>query len=315
MIEKCTGTVNTVSIGATAAEGGTRGAAVKVGGETGLPFLADEGRMPNRPVIAMDVLDMRPSDWPEALASAYSGALDDPSAWARKCELEFGADVICLRFLGAHPENRNSSPQDVVKTVMSVRNATKLPMIIWGCGNKEKDNQIFPAVSQALKGDRVLLGTAVQDNYKTLAATVIADGHGIIAESPLDVNICKQVNILLMDMDVPADRIVIFPSTGALGYGFEYAYSIMERTRLAALGGDRAMAMPMLAVVGPEAWNAKEAKARQEDAPQWGAQAERGISWEAATAVGFLLAGSDILVMSHPKAVALTRKYVQAMVG
>lgn len=308
LIEKWSGRVEEVVLG-----GGTHSKPVKVGGETTMPFMHEEGKMPNPPVIAMEMLDKVPPEWAPELKEVFKDVLDDPAAWAKKCQDEYGADLICLKLWGAHPENNNTPVGEVVATVKAINQAVQLPIIIWGTGNAEKDNQVFPTCSQALAGEKALLGTAVQDNYKTLAATCIADGHNIIPESPLDINICKQMNILLSDMEMPSERIVIFPTTGALGYGFEYAYSIIERTRLAALGGDKTMAYPMIAVVSSEVWKAKEAKAPESEKPEWGPARERGIIWEATTAIGFLLAGADILTMYHPKAVELTKNYIEQM--
>jgi len=315
LLEKWSGKVEEVTIGATTSEGGTRKKTIRVGGETGLPFLFDEGAMPNRPVIAMEVLDAVPKEWHPPLMETFKDVINKPVDWAKKCQDDYGADLICLRLLGANPENNNTPVQEVVKTIIAIKQVVNIPLVIWSCGDVEKDNQMFPAISQALKGERALLGTASQNNYKILAATCIADGHNIIAESPLDINICKQINILLSDMEMPSNRIVTFPTTGAIGYGFEYAYSIMERTRLAALGGDKTMAYPMIAVVSIEAWKTKESKAPEADMPGWGAVKERGIIWEAATACGFLLAGADILVMYHPKSVELTRNYINDAFG
>jgi acetyl-CoA decarbonylase/synthase complex subunit delta len=310
VIEKWTGKVNTVTIGATAEEGGTRSHAVTVGGETTLPFLFEEGEIPHWPAIAVEVWDVTPPEWPAALKEFYQDVYHDPVLWAQKVEKEIKPDLLCLRFVGAHPDNQDKSAQECTEIASAVKGTVKLPLIIWGSGNAEKDNRLIPQVSQALAGERVLLGSATQDNYKVIAATAIADGHSVVSENPLDINICKQVNILLTDMDVPLDRIVIYPTTGALGYGFEYAYSLMERARLAALGGDKMMAMPMLAVIGAEAWKAKEAKA---PFPQWGPEVQRGIAWEAASAAGFLQGGADILIMHHPRAVEVTRRYIDAM--
>lgn len=310
VLEKWSGLVNEITIGAIKEDGGSRSSIVKIGGETALPFMHEEGQIPNRPVVAMEVLDARPENYPPVLVQALDDVLDDAPAWAKKCQNEFGADLVCLKLTSAHPDNNDTSVEDAVKTVTAVKEACSLPLILWGCGNNEKDNQILPACSQALKGEKVLLGSAVQDNYKTLAATCIADGHSVVSESPLDINICKQVNILLSDMELPLTRIVIYPTNGALGYGFEYAYSIMERTRLAALGGDKTMAMPMLAMVGSESWRAKEAKASVEQFAHWGPELERGIGWEASTAIGYLMAGTDILTISHPQTVKLVKGYI-----
>jgi len=180
--------------------------------------------------------------------------------------------------------------------------------VLWGCGNDEKDNEIMPKVSGAAKGEKCLIGTATEDNYKSLTAIAMADDHCLITEAPLDINIAKQVNILVSDMGFPLERVVTFQSTGALGYGIEYAYSIQERQRLAALGGDKMMAMPAICDVGYESWRCKEAKLAE--APGWGDLRERGPMWEAATAICLLQAGVDIIRMRHPKAVVTVRNFI-----
>jgi len=188
-----------------------------------------------------------------------------------------------------------------------------VPLVILGSGDDVKDNLVLPAVAQAAKGERCLIGSAVQDNYKTLAAAVLADGHNIIAESPIDINIAKQLNILISDMGLGIERIVINPTIGALGYGLEYAYSIMERVRLAALSGDKTVATPFICLVAQESWRAKEAKATIDEFPSWGAQSERGIIWEIITATSLIQAGADLLVMRHPKAVEKVNKYIDEL--
>jgi len=306
-VEKWASAVNTVTLGATSAEGGTRTSTVTIGGAATLPFLHFEGEIPHPPVIAMEVLDMEPQGWPEVLSAPFAGVLNDPSAWAKKCAEEFGAEMICLRLASAHPDSLNTGPEEAAKVVKKVLGAVGVPLIIWGCGQADKDNEIMPRASEAAQGENCLLGTATQDNYKTITAACLADGHKLITEAPIDINIQKQVNILVTEMGLEAGRIVMFQATGGLGYGMEYAYSIMERTRLAALGGDKMLSMPMLAVVGPEAWKAKEAKGPQAEFPEWGPEKERGPLWEAMTANCFLHGGTDLLVMWHPKAVELVR--------
>jgi acetyl-CoA decarbonylase/synthase complex subunit delta len=165
----------------------------------------------------------------------------------------------------------------------------------------------MPQISAALKGERALLGTATQENYKRLAAACMADGHNLICEAPLDINIAKQVNILVADMGFPLDRVVMFQTTGALGYGLEYAYSIQERERIAALQGDRMMSMPVVAIAGGEAWRAKEAKVTETANPDWGPQLERAVMWEAVTALALIASGADIVRMLHPKAVRVVK--------
>ncbi len=313
--ERWSSAVNAVTIGATAANGGTRTSTVTVGGDSTLPFLRFEGAPPQKPVVAMEVPDVAPQGWPPALMEAFGDVLEDPAAWAKKCVKQYGAEVIFLRFTGAHPDGANRTPDECAAILKSVLGAVGVPLIIWGCGDFGKDNNLIPVLSQAAAGERCLLGSAVQDNYKTIAASSLADGHLVITEAPLDIQIGKQVNILVTDMGVQPENIVMYQVTGGLGYGVEYAYSIMERTRLAALGGDRMLSMPMLAVVGSECWKTKEAKLSIEEAPEWGDPAVRGPMWEAATANLFLHGGTHILVMWHPLAVAEVKRTIADLTG
>ncbi len=304
--EKWTGKINTVVLGATAEEGGTRTKTVTVGGAAALPFLAFEGATGSKPAIAVEVWDSGAEAWPEALRRAYGDALSSPAAWARKA-VEFGADLICLRLMGAHPDAGNRSPDDCAATVKEVLGAVGVPLIVWNCGVDEKDNQVMPAVSAAAKGENCLLGTAREKNYRTLVAVCLADHHKLVAESPLDINIAKQVNILCTDAGFPIENVVIFPTTSALGYGVEYVYSIQERGRLAALRGDKLLGQPVICDVGFEAWRVKEAKAppfvgvTDANRDQW------GMMWETATATTLLQAGAEILVMRHPEAIRHVR--------
>ena len=312
-VEKWSAAVNTVTIGATAAEGGTRTKLVTVGGDTSLPFLHFEGRTPHPPAVAMEVFDVPPAELPAPMAEAVGDVCSDPAAWARKCVEEFGADLISLHLVGAHPDRGDRSPDQCAQAVKAVLGAVGVPLIIWGCGQPDKDNEVMPRCSEAAAGENCLLGTASQDNYKTITAASLADGHKLLTEAPLDINIQKQVNILVSDAGMDLSRIVMYQATGGLGYGLEYAYSIMERTRLAALSGDRMLSMPMLALVGSECWKAKEARTPQEAAPEWGPAAERGVIWEAATATAFLHGGTHIFIMWHPRAVTLLRSVVDSL--
>jgi acetyl-CoA decarbonylase/synthase complex subunit delta len=257
----------------------------------------------------MDVLDTKPGDWPDALAEPLKDVLGSPGDWARKCVEELGADLICLKFEGIHPDKADKDAAHAVKVTEEVLKTVEVPLVLWGCGNDEKDNEVMPKVSGAAKGEKCLIGTVTEDNYKSLTAIALADGHFLITEAPLDINIAKQVNILASDMGFPLDRIVTYQSTGGLGYGIEYAYSIQERQRLAALGGDKMMAMPVICDVGYESWRAKEAKL--EDAPGWGAVDDRGPMWETATAICLLQAGVDIIRLRHPKAVATVKGFIE----
>ncbi|MFA5145114.1 MAG: CO dehydrogenase/acetyl-CoA synthase subunit delta [Candidatus Omnitrophota bacterium] len=312
-LEKWPGRVYEVTIGATKEEGGSRTHTVKIGGAQALPFLFDEGAIPNKPSIAFEICDIPPADWPQELVKWYGSALNDPLALAEKCVKEYKAQILCLRLQGAHSDFGDKSPEAEAKLVSQLLKKVSVPLIILGSGDDAKDNLVLPACCEAAKGERCLVGSAVQDNYKTLAAAVLADGHNIIAESPIDINIAKQLNILISDMDLPLERIVINPTIGALGYGLEYAYSIMERARLAALSGDKTVASPFICFTGQESWRAKEAKAAQEEFPSWGPESERGIIWETITSVALIQAGAELLVMRHPKAIQKVNEYIDKL--
>jgi acetyl-CoA decarbonylase/synthase complex subunit delta len=307
--EKWASKINTVTIGATADEGGSRTSTVTVGGASALPFLSFEGELGNRPAIAVEVWDGGAESWPDQLRQVYGEVMSSPGEWAKRA-VEFGADLICLRLMDAHPDGGNRSPDQCAETVKEILGTVGVPLIIWGCGVDDKDNEILPAVSAAAKGENCLVGTAREKNYRTVVAVCLADKHKLIAESPLDINIAKQVNILCSDAGFPVGDIVIFPTTGALGYGIEYVYSIQERGRLAGLGGDKLLAQPVICDVGYEAWRAKEAKAPPFDCVTDETRSEWGVMWETATATVLLQSGAEILVMRHAKAIEHVRKTI-----
>jgi len=294
--EKYSDAINTVRIGRAGSK------SVNIGGETTLPFLFDEGAMPNPPLVALEIFDCEPADWPEGLKRPYGASLKDPVSWAKKCATEFGAQVLCIRLMSIHPDCGNKTGEEVVPIVKAVFKETGLPLIIVGSGDDDKDNDVLPKVSQALKGENCLLGIATQNNYKTLAATCLADGHSIIAESPIDINIAKQVNILISDMGCDSKRIVMHPTTTSLGYGMEYVYSIMERGRLAAFIGDKMLAMPFILFAGSEVWKTKEARESGDT---------QGVNWELTTTVAMLQAGADLVVMRHPVAARSAMAYIK----
>lgn len=293
ILEKWPGKIHEVNIGT-----------AKIGGETTLPFLFKEGAMPNKPRIAFEVWDIEPQDFPPALVKAFGKSLKDPFLWLDRCVKDFKAEMICVRLQGTHPDFGDKGAGEAAKFISEVIKKTSLPLIITGSGDDAKDNMVLPACSEAAKGKACLIGSAVQDNYKTLAAACLADGHSIIAESPIDINIAKQLNILISDMGLPLERIVVNPTIGALGYGLEYAYSIMERARLAGLSGDKTIASAFICFVGQEAWRAKEAKVEDE---------KQGIAWEMVTATALLQAGADLLVMRHPVAVEKVSNYIESL--
>lgn len=311
--EKYRSKVGEVVLGATKEQGGTRAYTVTVGGEGALPYLHFEGEIANRPVIAIEVWDMAPTDWNPCFDAHYGDVYNDPAAWAKKAVEQYGAELIVLRLKGADPDINDASPEDCAKVVKNVLDAVGCPLVVIGCGKAEKDNQVLPVVAEAGAGENLLIGVAEQDNYKSLTAACMVHKHNIIANSPIDINICKQLNILITEMNLPANRIVIDPTIAALGYGLEYGYSIMERARGGALQGDTMLGMPMIGNVGFEAWRVKEANASADEYPAWGEQETRGILWESTTAMSLLQAGIDIIIMRHPKAVALIKQNIDEL--
>lgn len=307
--ERYTSKVNELVLGATAEQGGTRSHVLKVGAQTTLPYLHFEGEVPSKPIIAMEVTDVEPN-WPTSLKEVFKDVYNDPSAWAKKCVDEFKADAIYVVLNGADPDGANKSPEECVATVKAILKAVDVPLIIMGCGNEEKDNEVMVKVAEECAGENLMLGNAEQENYKSLAAACMVHKHTLIARSPLDINICKQLNILVNEMGLPLDRIAIDPMIGGLGYGIEYAYSIMERVRMGAIQGDKMLSMPIICTVGYEAWRAKEAYADGEEFAVWGEQKFRGPLWEAMTAASLIQAGADILLMRHPDAVRLAQKNI-----
>jgi acetyl-CoA decarbonylase/synthase complex subunit delta len=306
--ESFVGSTNRVTLGATEGNGGTRTTTVTIGGAKNVVYGGSFEDAGEKPVIAMDVLDAAPQDWPDPLVEHYKDVLRSPGDWARKCVEEFGAKLLCLKFDGIHPDVGDRDASHGVKVTQEVLKAAGVPLVLWGCGNDEKDNAVMPKVSEATKGENCLLGTVKEDNYKALTAIALADGHSLITEAPVDINIGKQVNILVSDMGFPPERIVTFQATGTLGYGIEYSYSIQERQRLAGLGGDKMMAMPVMCDVGYESWRVKEAN--RNDVAEWGPADKRGPLWEATTAICLLQAGADILRMRHPSAVSTVQSFI-----
>lgn len=301
--------VGEVVIGASPEQGGTRTSVIKVGGDGTLPFLHFEGKVENRAVIAMEVTDIVPP-WSDIIKSQFGDVLDNPAAWAKKCVEEYHADMIYLKLIGANPEGENRSPEDCAKVVKEVLAAVGVPVIVSGCEDPEKDNAVMATIAEVAAGENLLIGLAEQDNYKSITAAAMVHKHNVIARSPLDINICKQLNILISEMGLPLNRIVIDPMIGGLGYGIEYAYSIMERARLGALANDKMLSMPMICTVGYEANRTKEANASSDEYPGWGDLQDRNILWETLTATTLLQVGASILCMRNPTAVKLVQQNI-----
>ncbi|MFN2240779.1 MAG: acetyl-CoA decarbonylase/synthase complex subunit delta [Anaerolineae bacterium] len=310
--ERWTGTIREVTLGATAAEGGSRTNTVTVGGETTLPFLHFEGAMPNPPIIGIEVQDGYPADWSPVLLEAWGDAVKDPAAWAKKAE-ELGADVIVLKLRGADGDGNPTTGKQAADTIKAVLSATGLPIVVKGPGQAELDNTLLVAVAEAASGERLALGLCEDKNYRTIVAGALAHGHLVVASSPIDVNLAKQLNILITDMRLPLERVLMDPTTGALGYGLEYTYSVMERLRIAALTGDGMTQQPMICFVGEESWRQKESRAAEGVPEEWGDIERRGITWEIVTATALLESGADILVLRHPKTISVIRDTINRL--
>jgi len=300
----------TVTLGATRDEGGTRGHTATVGGATAMPFHLWEGETPHRPIIAMEVFDTVSEKYPPILREIYGDLLENPAEMAKVCVADYGADLISVRLEGTHPEKGDRSPQQAVDVVKSVLDAVDVPLIVTGHSHYEKINEVIKVVAQACEGENLLLNWTEQDNYRTIAGAALAYGHCVVAQSPIDVNIAKQMNILLTGMNVRCEQIVMDPITGAMGYGIEYTYSVMERIRLTGLGGDKMLCGPMIVSPGQECAKIKECKAPESDFPAWGDLNTRAGAWEFATGLSLLYAGADILIMYHPRAVMALRKTI-----
>jgi acetyl-CoA decarbonylase/synthase complex subunit delta len=310
--ERWTGTIREVTLGATADEGGSRTKTVTVGGETTLPFLYFEGEIPHPPVIGIEIQDGYPADWSPVLLEAWGDAVNDPGAWAKKAE-EMGADLIVLKLRGADGDGNPTTGAQAAATVKAVLSATGLPIVVRGPGQAELDNELLVAVAEAAPGERLAIGLCEDKNYRTIVAGALAHGHLVMASSPIDVNLAKQLNILISDMRLPLERVLMDPTTGALGYGLEYTYSVMERLRIAALTGDGMTQQPMICFVGEESWRQKESRAAEGVPGEWGDIGKRGITWEIVTATALLESGADILVLRHPKTIGVIRDTINRL--
>ncbi|MDO9128577.1 MAG: acetyl-CoA decarbonylase/synthase complex subunit delta [Anaerolineales bacterium] len=310
--DKWPGKIRTVTLGATAAEGGTRSKTVIIGGEASLPFMHFENPTPNPPVVAIEIKDRKPEDWSPLLVEVWGAAMNDPAAWAKAAEAA-GADLILLALSVTGADGQPNTPDAAVAATQAVLGATGLPLFVYGPGQVELDNELLVPVAEATKGERLVLGICEDKNYRTIVATAMANGHLVTARTPMDVNLSKQLNILISDMGMPADRILMDPTTGALGYGIEYGYSVMERLRLAALQGDAMTQAPMIVTPGFEAWKTKESKVGEGVPESWGDWKERAINWETLTAVALIETGATIVVLRHPESVKRVHSAIEEL--
>ena len=302
--QKFNASINSVTIG-------TGDKAVTLGGESVLPLYSFDAAIENRPAVGAELSDLGPDMTVPGIAAYYAGA-NTLAEQAVNAAAMPGADFVCLRLESADPNGKNASIEDCVAECKAVADAIELPLVIAGSKNVEKDAKLFEKIAEALQGKNVLLLSAREENYKIVAASAaLAYGQKIGAESAVDINLAKQLNVLVSQMGVQAASTVMNLGSAAAGYGFEYVASTMDRVKSAALGqNDQMLQMPVVTPVGIEAWNVKEAIVSEEDVPEWGAREQRGVDMEVSTAAACLAAGSNAVILIHPESVATISKLI-----
>ncbi|RKD33819.1 acetyl-CoA synthase subunit delta [Thermohalobacter berrensis] len=289
--------------------------AIKIGGENVIPFYDFDGDIGNSPKLGIEILDVYPEDWVDSLKELYKDVADNPVEWAKFVEKEIKPDFICLRFKGADPNELDKSPEECAEVAKAVAEAISLPLVIAGTNNHEKDAKLFEKVAPAVQGHNCLFLSATEENYKAVGAGVaLAYDHKLGAESSVDINLAKQLNVLLTQLGVKGEDIVMNVGNSAVGYGFEYLVSTVDRIRLALFNqNDKTLQMPIITPVSFETWNVKESMADENDVPEWGSREDRGISMEISTAASVITVGSNAVVLRHPKSLEVMKKFVSEL--
>ena len=304
--QKFNANINTVEIGC-----GDK--AIKLGGECTFPFYTFDAPMENAPKVGVEISDMGLANIP-GIQAYYAGA-ESMADIAKKAEAMAGADFVCLRLEGGDPNGENKTVEELIAIVKEVAEAVTCPLVVEGCKNVEKDSELLPKVAEALQGKNALVLSAREENYKAVgAAAGLAYNQKVGAESAVDINLAKQLNVVMTQLGVKAQDIVMNVGSAAVGYGFEYVVSTMDRIKGAALSqNDNMLQMPIITTVADESWSVKEAMASEEDMPEWGALEDRGISMEVQTAAAVLAAGSDAVILKHPQSVATISKMIKEL--
>ncbi|MRR35802.1 acetyl-CoA decarbonylase/synthase complex subunit delta, partial [bacterium] len=285
--------------------------AVKVGGEGCYPFYRFEGEMPNPPRIAFEVWDSEPQEWQEWAIEPFREVIKDPVLWAKKCIELYGAEMIVLQLKSADPNGENRPVDEVAEVVKKVADAIDVPLLVWGTSNDDKDAELLRRAAEVCEGKNVAVGPVSDKNYKQVGAMAIGYNQVVMASSPIDVNLAKQLNILLTNLGVNEEKILIDPTTGGLGYGLEYTYSVIERDRMAALTQEDAkLQFPIICNIAPEVWKTRETRLTKADDPKLGDEKKRSVLMEAVTAMTLLVAGADIVVMRHPDSIRLVKDMI-----
>ena len=302
------GKINAVTLG-------TGDKAVVIGGQNVLPFYTFDAPIEHAPKIGVEISDLA-SEWKSAGLSEFYAGCTTMVDYAKKAETMEGADFLCLHFESADPNGVNRSVADCVADAKAVADAVSMPIVIMGCKNIEKDGELFSKIAEALQGKNILVLSARNEDYKTVGASVaLAYGQKVGAETADDINLAKQLNIMLKGLSINPENIVMNIGTAAVGYGFEYVASTLDRVRLAALAqSDADLQMPIMSPVSPDTWAVKESTASEEDEPEWGSREERAIGMEVSTAAANLTGGADAVIMRHPAAVATIKKFITDLV-
>jgi acetyl-CoA decarbonylase/synthase complex subunit delta len=288
---------------------------VTVGGETSYPLYLFEGEMPNLPKIAMEVWDCPPDEWPEAALEPFQGVTDDPVAWAKKCVDDYGAEMIALQLISTDPNGLDRGADEAAEVVKKVADAINVPLIVWGTANHEKDTEVLRKVAEVCQGKNLIIGPVEEGDHKRIGAAAIGYHHTVISSTPIDINLAKQLNILLGNLGVPDELIVIDPTVSGIGYGIEYCYSVMERIRMAGLTQqDEKLQFPVICNIAKETWKTKEVHVANDELNMGDAK-KRGILMEAMSAMVLLLAGGDVLIMRHPEAIKLVRETMAELIA
>lgn len=307
-VQKYNASINTVELGV----GDKK---VVMGGESVLPLYSFDGPIENAPKIGIEISDLGYADQVPGISGFYEGCAT-PADMAKKAATLEGVDFICLKLDSADPNGKDAPVEDCVATAKAVADATDLPLVIAGCKNDEKDANLFTKISDALQGKNILVLAAKEANYKGIAASAgLAYNQKVGAESAVDINLAKQLNVLVAQMGVNANSIVMNTGTAAAGYGFEYVVSTLDRIKAAALGqNDASLQYPIMTPVSSETWNVKEALVEEEDMPAWGSREKRGIAMEVATAAADLASGSNAVILRHPESIATVSKLIKELI-
>ncbi len=302
------GRINAVTLG-------TGDKAIVIGGQNVLPFYTFDAPIENAPKIGVEISDLA-SRWDAPALKEFYAGCNTMADYAKRAETMEGADFLCLNFESADPNGENRSVEECVADAKAVAEAVSMPIVVMGCKNLEKDGKLFAAVAEALQGKNILVMSARSEDYKSVGASVaLACGQKVGAETADDINLAKQLNIMLKGLNVPAESIVMNIGTAAVGYGYEYVASTLDRVRDAALKqSDADLQMPIIAPVSTDTWGVKESSASEEDEPAWGNREERAIGMEVATASANLVGGADAVIMRHPAAVATIKKFITELV-